>query len=615
MKELIKIAQQKSTIQINNDLLNAITPFGGMEFYRNKIAMGENFTKIYGIVKYPPSLPRGWASKISNLPNVITCQMFEPCDNGELIADLSKSVAKYRGIAESTRDALERQRAEKSADDAEKLMRRIDENGEVIGYMSNLAMITGRDERALEKSCRSFEGIISTLNCKSRLLINQMKEAFKTISPCNPPNDEILNLTRRNVPMSSFIEGFPFASNCFVDNNGYPFGRNSRNGLVVLDPWVRGGDRTNSNFVIMGVTGTGKSTIAKSLMISEYMTGTVNIVIDPDSEYAKLALKLGSLVKAGGGDFIINPLQFRTVPLDDENEPEKLYVLDEGKPLSSMALHFKSLEVFFKLYAPELTTRQMSLLKQLLEKLYNTFGISWETDISGFKNTDYPIFSDFYSLIVKTRESEELGAAFSNDLFELEIMVRELAEGADSFIWNGHSSVEPDSNFICFDTSQLIENTANVKRAQYYNILTWTWECMSRNREEKVMLYADEAYLLIDPQVPQSLIYLRNIAKRSRKYMGGLCVISHSVVDFLDPSIKMYGQALLDLPTYKILMGTDGVNLLELSKIYNLSEHEEEICANKRRGVYIFFVGSRRFIVIHEISEYERDLMGKGGGK
>ena len=56
------------------------------------------------------------------------------------------------------------------------------------------------------------------------------------------------------------------------------------------------------------------------------------------------------------------------------------------------------------------------------------------------------------------------------------------------------------------------------------------------------------------PQVPQSLAFLRNVEKRSRKYESALAIISHSVVDFLAPEIKMYGQALLDIPCYKILM-------------------------------------------------------------
>ena len=587
-----------------------------MEFFRNKLLLGENHVKIYAIIKYPPTLRRGWAARLSNMPNVITCQMFEPCDNGSLLADLSKSVTKYRGIADSTRDALERQRAEKSAEDAEKIMRQIDVNGEVIGYMTNLAMVIGRDEQALEKSCRSFEGAVAMLNCKARLLINQMKEAFKTMSPYNIPNEEILNLARRNVPMSSFIQGFPFASNSFVDLTGYPFAKNTQNGLVVLDPWIRDSDRTNSNFVILGVAGVGKSTVAKLLMISEFAMGTVVLAIDPERECAELTRRLGGdLINAGGGAFIINPLQFKTVPMDEDDELDKLYTDETGKGLSSMALHFKTLEVFFRLYAPDITTKQLSLLKQLLEMLYNKFGIYWDTDVSNYSSADYPIFLDLYNLSVEVRERGALAKAYQDDIFELEILLRELAKGADSFIFNGHTTVEPTSSFICLDTNDLQDTSENVKKAQYYNLLTWTWERMSRNRQERVMLFADEAYLLVDPHVPQSLIYMRNIAKRARKYEGGLGVISHSVVDFLDPAVKLYGQALLDIPTYKIIMGTDGKNLQELAELYNLSDMELEICANKKRGVGIFFAGGKHFVTIFEPSAYEMELMGSGGGR
>ena len=38
---------------------------------------------------------------------------------------------------------------------------------------------------------------------------------------------------------------------------------------------------------------------------------------------------------------------------------------------------------------------------------------------------------------------------------------------------------------------------------------------------------------MIDPEVPQSLVFLRNVAKRDTKYEAGLFIISHSVVAFL----------------------------------------------------------------------------------
>jgi hypothetical protein len=99
---------------------------------------------------------------------------------------------------------------------------------------------------------------------------------------------------------------------------------------------------------------------------------------------------------------------------------------------------------------------------------------------------------------------------------------------------------------------------------------------MSKDRNERVLLISDEAHLMIDPNMPQSLVFLRNVEKRARKYEAGIAIISHSVVDFLDPQIKMYGQALLDIPCFKILMGCDGKNLLETKEIYNLTDAEEE---------------------------------------
>ena len=51
-----------------------------------------------------------------------------------------------------------------------------------------------------------------------------------------------------------------------------------------MDTWRRGGDRTNSNFVIMGNSGVGKSTAIKHIILSEFMKGTKILVVDPESE-------------------------------------------------------------------------------------------------------------------------------------------------------------------------------------------------------------------------------------------------------------------------------------------------------------------------------------------
>ncbi len=73
----------------------------------------------------------------------------------------------------------------------------------------------------------------------------------------------------------------------------------------------------------------------------------------------------------------------------------------------------------------------------------------------------------------------------------------------------------------------------------------------------------------------------------------------------------MYGQALLDIPCIKVLMGTDGKNLQETRDLYNLTEAEEELLMAKKRGHALFIVGSKRLHLHFEIPAYKFEYMGK----
>lgn len=108
---------------------------------------------------------------------------------------------------------------------------------------------------------------------------------------------------------------------------------------------------------------------------------------------------------------------------------------------------------------------------------------------------------------------------------------------------------------------------------------------------------------------------MRNVAKRDRKYESAIAIISHSVVDFLAPEIKSYGQALLDNPCFKVLMGCDGKNLKETTELYNLTEAEQELLFRRKRGNALLMIGAKRLHAIFQIPDYEIEYMGKGGGR
>ena len=131
---IIKTRANDDFIPVNEALLNVITPMG-LEIKKNSLVIGENTGKVYGVIRYPQKVDYGWLSKITNIPSTIVTVGIKPIDNGALISSISKSIIQNRGAAESAKDPLTRQRAEKAAEDGERIMMRIDQEGETVALM------------------------------------------------------------------------------------------------------------------------------------------------------------------------------------------------------------------------------------------------------------------------------------------------------------------------------------------------------------------------------------------------------------------------------------------------------------------------------------------------
>lgn len=612
---------KKQKMEENPSLLNVISPIG-LKFEPNQFILGENYCKGYGVIKYPPNPNYGWLTRITNIPSTAVSFTFTP-NQGDILESINKNIRMLEGQANAAKDRLKQQRAEKGAKDGMKLLQQIDENGEVVGELAGTLIPMALDKESLKKVEQKMRGTCAMMNLKVRPLTLMQKHAIQHVAPFYIENPLLNEVSNRVMPLRTFVGGFPFSSSGLNDNAGCYVARDVAGGLVVLDFWLRENDRTNSNFVIMGVPGTGKSATTKHIMLSQFMLGTKLIFIDPESEYKDFCQNLGGtwLNAGGSAKARVNPLHIMPIPRNDEPDEEipgvtDYYDQDDGNGLGDLALYMKHLEIFFSLYIPSLTDKHKAILKMTLIELYKEFGIDWNTEAKNLKPEEFPIISDLQQkLRMKAEEVKHEGSDTENIYEDLVLYLEDAANGADSALWNGPTTLSTDSQVTVLDTYTLQSTSNNVKRAQYFLLQTWAWNFMSKDRTEKVMLICDEAYLMIDPEVPQSLVFLRNVAKRDRKYEAALCVISHSVVDFLDPKVKMYGQALLDTPCYKILFGCDGQNLEEVDKLYNLTEAEKELLESKRRGHALFMIGSKRLHVNFEIPEYKWKYFGKAGGR
>ena len=188
-------------------------------------------------------------------------------------------------------------------------------------------------------------------------------------------------------------------------------------------------------------------------------------------------------------------------------------------------------------------------------------------------------------------------------------LIRPIAIGQASSIWNGYTNIEVDTRVTVFNTSTMQKFQIQYKRAQYYNILSYAWDILSKDIKERTMLVADECHILVDPNIPQTLEYVRYISKMARKHNSSICVITQSIEDFLNEKIKLYGQSLLSNATNKLFFKCDGKDLKDIVSTFNLTEQEEKMLLNAKVGECLFMCGIRKLYMTFKLFNYELEMI------
>jgi len=592
-------------------LLDILSP-AAIHFRTRDLIFGDQYQTVIAIVDYPPRVGAAWLSRIATLPGVVLSVHATPTDPFELIQQIKVTVGELEGkIIQGGNPAII-QRHERQLNDAKMLLQKIDNEQQNVMYFTALILVSANDPDELQQRKKRVESILAGAGMRGRTPMFQQEEALKSVGPFKMLDPAISAITDRNMPVESVAASYPFVYSGINDGKGVLLGTDKSGGIVLVDFWTRDGSRTNTNMTVMGRPGVGKSTVIKKILMSEYARGTKIIIIDPEREYRDLCFNLrGDWIDCGGGEKgRINPLQVLSVPEDDDDEDEKLYP-ENISSRGPLAIHFQTLRTFFNLYMKNMTKIQQGLLEIALEEVYKKRGIVWNTDPRSIKNHEWPTIRDLYEYIDGKCKKENADPEWR----ELSALLRSSAIGADQALWAGETTIQADTDFVVLDIHRLLEADEEIRKAQMFNILRWAWNKIAEDRSQKVILAVDEAYLLVDPETPQALQFLRNTSKRIRKYEGGLMVITHNMVDFMDPAVQRYGQALIDNPVYKLIMGQGDKDIEALTKLMNLSEREIQTLAEGKRGEALFVAGNRRIHVKIDVSPFEHEMFGAGGGR
>lgn len=618
-----------TNVYVNQQLLNIITP-AGISMDNNHASVGEGEGKIYAISRYPSEVHYGWLANLINLPGTAACIEYRYSPEDIMISAFNARISELKDLQMNEKRESERQIYEKNITDLKNLINRISVKKEPVGYFNIMLHVMDNNEELLAERIRKISGMVRTQECNLIHLRFRQGQALQAMSPWGIPEEHVSNVGERNMPMSTFIGGFPMAAAGLNDFQGKYLGK-SKDRIVLLNIWLRGKDRTNSNVYIQGVPGSGKSTLVKVMQILEYaLNESVQVVWDAENEYLDIAqnpwIDAEIIDAASGATGRINPLQIRKTPRitkEDLEEGEDIsefmnYEENAEGGFSDMALHIQNLRQFFSIYFGKENFNSPGVRKAFEKALIETYhrrNIDWDTDIGTLKNEDFPIMSEFYDVAQEFSKDERLSARERENYELLGELLFSLGEGADKFLWNGYTTLNPKSRYIVLNTSKLLEMDDNIKNAQFFNLKMWEWHFLSADRTQKAISCMDEGYLFADPEYPELIKLTRNMSKRGRKYEVGLWFITHSLVDILDKAVKRYTQAIIDNSCYKFLFGADGKNLEETGALFKLTEKEMSMLESKTRGKALLMAGSVRLELQVDVADEILAMMGRAGGR
>ena len=603
-----------------SDLPSLVSPINISEKI-DKLAFDDKEHQILTVKNIAPFVNELFFEDIFNYPDVRACVSIKECiTQEELIRWVNREYQFLLTDRSSTKKLSDATELDTQKENFQLLMNEIKNGDEKIKEVSLILIVSG-DKKHREEIIRDLKMIANNYQIKLDTPRLRQMETWQSYDISNKSLEDYSFY----LPTMTLSAGFPFTKSYFNDFKGYMLGVDIHTSLpIFFDLFTLNNSRTSHNMAIISSTGGGKSFTMKKMIVNEFANGTKIFIFDAENEYKKIVEKnngayIDLYSKSGG---IINPLQIRFIPSDDDNHDTK----ETDCPL---AKHLGFLEAFFKTAFETITEKEIIMLLAVVEKLYNKKGIYKNTSINTLRNLqpeDYPIFSELYNFLpeykktVKSKEEEKL-------IEQLDILLSRFLTGTDSFLFDGYTNINLDNDLIAFNLQELLySGNQRLINTQTLNLLTYLNNSIVANKinndklkqEDKkhIMIIADEFHLFIDEENPEVLRNFGQLARRIRKYTGSLVVATQSIKDFVgNNSILRHATAIFNNCQYTMvgmLKEDDLLAYLELFKQNPLTDTQKKFLMSARRGEFLLNIDSKnRLRIWIRATELEREMMGE----
>lgn len=593
-----------------------------IKFNIAKYNIDKDTYRVYNIIDYPLQVGNAWAASFFLLDRTKVIMKFNPMPRLDSEKQIDKAIMEMESKLSKAGRSSTQIDYQTHLETLRQLLVSLKNNNEQL-YNVNTFIVS---EEAAKKDVRAM---LKQQGFKYSEMFSRQIDGFIS---SNISRLDTMKSTKRGIPTTTLAAAFPFISNSLQDDNGMYLGDNEY--PVFVDFFKRDRERVNSNMMIIGKSGSGKSYATKTLLTNLAADNCKIFILDPENEYKTLTRNLGGKFIDVGSSLqgIINP--FHIITSLDASEDEKEEYDEYGQLIEkeivenvddSFAQHLQFLEQFFRVILEGINSDAFEVLNSLIIDVYKEKGIDYKTSLSKLKPEDYPIFDDLYNLILKRLKTAKDDFTVRN-LMTVETYIKKFATGGrNSALWNGPTSIETNENFVTFNFQSLVaSNNPTVTNAQMLLVFRYLNNEIINNKDfnakyhknRKVIVAVDEAHIFINPKYPIALDFMAQMAKRIRKYGGMQIVITQNLADFIGTDeIKRQSTAVINACQYSMIFSLAPNDVNDLTELYKksggINEEEQNSIVTAGVGQAFLITGPTSRTTVQVVAnDYIRQLFG-----
>ena len=583
----------------------------GLQFYPSEFNISDQWATILTVVSYPKFIDPGYLSSLTSIPGIKVVIKHIPLPFSVISKMLNKEIANLKQNYQDENDKTIQERIRQDYESLESFIQMLASSQSAIFDFQMHIMLTADTKDELNNKKMQLKNYLESMELKAIPLRFEQEKVLKSIVPIFP-KQEIEDRVGVPIPSPTIAAMYPFIFDSIKDAGlSTLLGVDFSGGVILFNQFLyqikKEHNRNNANMIILGTSGSGKSTAAKILLRTNIRNNNQIVCIDPEGELEDMVrIYNGDFIDLGkGGEYgMINPLE--VVVDSDEGE------LESGAGYSVLTRTLQTLKAFMKYYAPDIEDDVLNMFSEVVQETYARFGINYQSDFTKFTSDDYPTLADVYET-VRGRLMSMTDRTHEKDIMErLEMKLRPLVREL-KYYFSGHTTIRANSKFIVFNIREVMNADVNVRNALFFNILKYAWS-LTLDVSTNTILMVDEAHVLLGSNNTLGADFLAQIQRRSRKYNTGTIIITQQPSDFSDPQVITQGKAIFDNASYYLVMGLKKQAVEDLARLIDLNESEQDSIKRYSQGEALFVCGSRRMRINIIASDDELDSFGRGGG-